>query len=175
MDGLDGLLHVLGLQTTSTRSFNTDRAAPAPCGNAIVLVVSVGNAYKLNAAHGVKQTAAIGCAKLCTQDIRGLPPGADGAAWVSKASTYACKIVGRQRGEGAEQLTAGSDSEAVHELDIVEVSGWLRSGCPGPGSDEAGQEEARLKLVICDCYEGGVTMLQDELGDMIEDICIGRE
>ncbi|KAK5726024.1 hypothetical protein LTR15_004215 [Elasticomyces elasticus] len=166
----DGLLHALGLQTTSTRSFNTDRAAPTPCGNPIILVVSVGNAYKINAAHGVKQPAAIGCAKLCTQDIRGLPHGADGAAWVSKASSYACKLVGRQRGEGAEHLTAGCDPEAVHELDIVEVSGWLRSGCLEPGSDEPGQEKGRLKLVICDTYEGGVTMLQDELDDMIEDM-----
>ncbi|KAK5685081.1 hypothetical protein LTS10_003156 [Elasticomyces elasticus] len=167
---LDGLLHALGLNTTSIQSFDFDRATAAPFGTPIILVVSAGNAYKINAAHGVKQTAAIGCAKLCTQDIRGLPPGADGAAWVRKASAYACKIVGRQRGEGAEQLTAGCDSEAVHELDIVEVSGWLRSGCLEPGSDEAGQEEGRLKLVICDTYEGGVTMLQDELVDMIEDM-----
>ncbi|KAK3651701.1 hypothetical protein LTR56_005509 [Elasticomyces elasticus] len=170
MEELELLLHALGLKTSNTRSFRSNRAAPEPCGNPILLVISVGSAYKIGAARGSKQTAALGCAKLYTGDIRGLPPGEEGAAWLNKASAYALRITGRQRGAGAEQLTLGCETDAVYHVDFADVAGWLSTGCPELDSGDELEDKRRIKLVICDSYASGVNVLQEELDEMVEDM-----
>ncbi|KAK4909480.1 hypothetical protein LTR49_021759 [Elasticomyces elasticus] len=173
---MDILLRSLGLQGTTnpTKCLNLGAdLSPFPFEHDILLVsISVGNAYKIDADHGEINPAILGCATLDTRDIRNQTPGANGGHWIESIRSCTYKILGRQAGDGAEALTADCKTNQVKDIDIVEICQWLRTG------HEPGRTERRHVVLLCDSIPDIVLLEYElrhkftEMPEVIKVVCV---
>ncbi|KAK0996509.1 hypothetical protein LTS01_006302 [Friedmanniomyces endolithicus] len=149
---LNTILRALGLEPSTDDSrariadaeIDVRRAAPYPRGNATVfLAVSVGS-VEANTATEERRAVALGCARLDTRTLDGLPPGSKGASWMTQAESYAYAVAGRQREAEARGFIGNWESHDIRDITPRRLGRWLHTG------GEPGRAERRRCVLILD-------------------------